>query len=196
MYIFDEVVSPLARFRMEFLNDSRTCIFLQDTPQFEAGGKQYGPFKSGVQVDLPNWVLDSFIIQGIVELAPEDAYDSVRRIQNFFNQERGQPRKLHGPLPSKFMYIALAQKVRRLKGDKTSLDPRTYEEIDKIQKVARFLRDTRLSKILRVADAGITQDMARRMTVEEKWLCDELALLLSKWKSAVLNELDEHEEAP
>lgn len=181
---------------MEFLNESRSCVFLQSTPQFEAGGQSYGPFKAGSQADLPNWVLDTLLIQGVVELSPEDAYDSVHRIQNFFNKERGQPRGLHGPLPSKYLYIALTQKIRRLMGDRTSIDPRTYDEIEKIRKVASFLRNTRLSKILRIANAGITQDMARRMTVEEKWLCDELSAMLTRWKAAVLDELDLGEEAP
>ncbi len=186
--MYSGVFEAVARLRMDFLNDLRSCVFKKDMNRFQVGGRTFGPYKAGAQAEFPNWILDVLLKHDVVELAPEDAFDSLPRIRNLYNTERGQPLELHDSLPSRFLYVALTQKIRRLKHDSASLDPRTYDEIEKIQQVASFLRDTRLSKILRVAKAGISQDMIRRMTMEEKWLCEELSSLLSRWRSAVLDE--------
>ncbi|MGQ4870868.1 MAG: hypothetical protein ACTSPE_01450 [Candidatus Thorarchaeota archaeon] len=187
MKVGDDVYEVMSRFRMEFLNTVRRCTIKRDIGVITAGGESYGPFQTGHQVELPNWLVDILLQRDVIELAPEDAYDSVLRIQNLYNTERNYPRELHNSIPSKYLYVALAQKIRRLRRDMTSLDPKTFDEIERIEKLAEFLRDVRLTKILRVAHAGITQEKMRRMTVEEKWLCEELNALLSEWRTASLN---------
>lgn len=55
------------------------------------------------------------------------------------------------------------------------MDPRRYEEIERMQRMIPFLVETRLSKIIRVAKSGAYQEKRKQMTNEERWLCEEIA---------------------
>ncbi|MHA2044920.1 MAG: hypothetical protein ACW99G_09000, partial [Candidatus Thorarchaeota archaeon] len=68
----------------------------------------------------------------------------------------------------------------------TSIDPRKYEEIEKLQRMVPFLVETRLSKILRVAKSGAYMEKRKQMAYEERWLCEELIDLLSGWRQKIL----------
>lgn len=168
---------------MLFLNEVRECIFQEPFSEINVIGKTLGPFKKGDKATLPNWVIESLLNHEIVDLTP-DAYDSVRRLQNLYREEEKQPHKLQTFQP--FLYTALGRKLHRLQSDRTSLDPRKYEEIEKLQRMVPFLVETRLSKILRVAKSGAYQEKRKQMAFEERWLCEELIGLFSSWRQNIV----------
>lgn len=169
---------------MLFLNENRDCIFQKQAPELTIKAQRYGPFKKGDRVTLPNWVIERLLEQDYVDIAPEDAYESLRRLQNLFREEEKLPHKLQTFQP--FLYAAIARKTLRLESDKTSMDPRKYEEVEKLRKMTPFLVETRLSKILRVAKSGAYQEKRNQMTHEERWLCEELIQLLAGWRQNVM----------
>ncbi|MBE0526838.1 hypothetical protein E4H12_01205 [Candidatus Thorarchaeota archaeon] len=174
----------MKRFEMDFLNESRDCIFHEDVSQINIAGEKIGPFKKGDQANLPNWVIENLLKHDLVDITPEDAYESLRRLQNLSREEEKHPHKLQTFQP--FLYTAIARKTLRLQSDKTSMDPRKYEEIEKLRKMTPFLVETRLSKILRVAKSGAYQEKRNQMAHEERWLCEELVELLSGWRQNVM----------
>ncbi|MFW9832513.1 MAG: hypothetical protein ACFFEK_00820 [Candidatus Thorarchaeota archaeon] len=184
MKLCSEAKDEMHRFEMLFLNETRECIFQKPLPEIIVGGSKMGPFKKGDQTSLPNWMIEQLLKQDIVDIAPEDAYDSLRRLQNLYRAEEKQPHKLQTFQP--FLYTALSRKVLRLQSDRTSIDPRRYDEIEKLQHMVPFLVETRLSKILRVAKSGAYQEKRKQMAYEERWLCEELIDLLSGWRQNIL----------
>jgi DNA replication initiation complex subunit (GINS family) len=184
MKLCSEAKDEMKRFEMLFLNDSRECIFQKPMSEITVGGRELGPFKKGDQVNLPNWMIEQLLKHDIVDIVPEDAYDSLRRLQNLYREEEKQPHKLQTFQP--YLYTALSRKVLRLQSDRTSIDPRKYDEIEKLQRMLPFLVETRLSKILRVAKSGAYQDKRKQMAYEERWLCEELIDLLSGWRQNIM----------
>jgi hypothetical protein len=184
MRICVDAKEAMKRFEMLFLNERRECIFLKPTPEFTVVGQKLGPFQKGDRVELPNWVIERLLKEDYVDIAPEDAYESLRRLQNLYREEEKQPHKFQTFQP--FLYTAIARKTLRLQSDKTSMDPRKYEEIEKLRKMTPFLVETRLSKILRVAKSGAYQEKRQQMAHEERWLCEELSGLLSGWRQNIM----------
>ncbi len=184
MKLFDETKDVMKRFDMLFLNEVRECIFQKPLTEINVSGKKLGPFKNGDKANLPNWVIERLQNHDIVDLSPEDAYDSLRRLQNLYREEEKQPHKLQTFQP--FLYTALGRKLLRLQSDRTSMDPRKYEEIEKLQRMVPFLVETRLSKILRVAKSGAYQEKRKQMAYEERWLCETLIDLFSGWRQNIL----------
>ena len=133
---------------------------------------------------LAFFMVTALMKHDIVDIVPEDAYDSLRRLQNLYREEEKQPHKLQTFQP--FLYTALSRKVLRLQSDRTSIDPRKYDEIEKLQRMVPFLVETRLSKILRVAKSGAYQEKRKQMAYEERWLCEELIDLLSGWRQNIM----------
>ena len=184
MKISSESTEVMKRFEMLFLNENRDCIFEKQVPEFTIKGQKFGPFKKGDRVTLPNWVIERLLKYDYVDIAPEDAYESLRRLQNLYREEEKHPHKLQTFQP--FLYAAIARKTLRLQSDKTSMDPRKYEEVEKLRKMTPFLVETRLSKILRVAKSGAYQEKRNQMAHEERWLCEELVRLLAGWRQNVM----------
>ncbi len=174
----------MKRFEMAFLNESRDCIFQKNVSQINIAGETFGPFKKGDHASLPNWVIEKLLKDESVDITPEDAYESLRRLQNLYREEEKHPHKLQTFQP--FLYTAIARKTLRLQSDKTSMDPRKYDEVEKLTKMTPFLVETRLSKILRVAKSGAYQEKKNQMAHEERWLCEELVELLSGWRQNVM----------
>ena len=90
------------RFEMAFLNESRDCIFQENVPQITAAGEKFGPFKKGDRASLPNWVIEKLLKNEYVDITPEDAYESLRRLQNLYREEEKHPHKLQTFQP--FLY--------------------------------------------------------------------------------------------
>jgi hypothetical protein len=167
MKLCSEAKDEMNRFEMLFLNETRECIFQRPMPEITVRGTKLGPFKKDDQASFPNWIVEQLLKHDIVDIVPEDAYDSLRRLQNLYREEEKQPHMLQTFQP--FLYTALNRKVLRLQSDRTSIDPRKYDEIEKLQRILPFLVETRLSKILR-----------------ERWLCEELINLLSGWRQNIM----------
>lgn len=184
MKLCSEVKDEMNRFEMMFLNEMRECIFQKPLPSMTVGGVVTGPFNKGDRVSFPNWVIERLMKHDLVDIVPEDAYDSLRRLQNLYRAEEKQPHKLQTFQP--FLYTALSRKVLRLQSDRTSIDPRKYDEIEKLQSMVPFLAETRLSKILRVAKSGAYQEKRNQMAYEERWLCEQLIDLLSGWRQNIM----------
>jgi hypothetical protein len=173
---FDDVIQ---RFREIFLNEVRGCIFQEDVPELTIGGKAMGPFKTDEKTHLPNWVIEILRSHGLVRIAPEDVYESVQKLENRHRMEKEQARLQEFP-PS--LYSAVNRSLHRLRSDKTSIDPRTYEDTERLERLLPVLVETRLSKIVRAAKSGALHDKKKLMTNEERWLCNELSVLIDTWR--------------
>ena len=184
MKISNESTEVLKRFEMLFLNENRDCVFQKQVPEFTIKGQKFGPFKKNDRITLPNWVIERLLKYDIVDIASEDAYESLLKLQNIYREEEKHPHKLQTFQP--FLYAAIARKTLRLQSDKTSMDPRKYEEVEKLRKMMPFLVETRLSKILRVAKSGAYQEKRNQMAYEERWLCEEIVELLAGWRQNIV----------
>ncbi|NWF94690.1 MAG: hypothetical protein HXY34_00950 [Candidatus Thorarchaeota archaeon] len=104
-------------------------------------------------------------------------------MQNLSNTEESASELLTFP---PFLYSALRERIKRFRNDKTSLDPETYyDEIQRTQRIFSSLVESRIAKLIRVVTSSKVQEMRKRMTSEELWLCEELATLLTEWQTNV-----------
>ena len=94
MKLCSDAKEEMNRFEMMFLNEARDCIFQKPMSEVTVAGNKLGPFKKGDQTSLPNWIIEQLLKHDIVDIAPEDAYDSLRRLQNLYREEEKQPHKL------------------------------------------------------------------------------------------------------
>lgn len=173
------------RVEMDFLNESRNCTFREDTSQIDVAGTKFGPFKKGVTEHLPNWVIENLLKHELVDIETKDHYEASKRLRNLKDEAKKNPYKLQQFPP--LLYTAITRKSLRLQSDKTSIDPRTYEDIENLRKMTYFLVETRLSKILRVANSNAYQETRKLMTQEERWLCEELVELISGWRQNIMD---------
>lgn len=177
----------MKRFEMAFLNESRECIFHENVSQINVVGEKFGPFKKGDRASLPNWIIENLLKHELIGIipqeAPEEAYESLKSLQNLYYNEEKEPQLQKFP---PFLYTAIARKSQRLQSDKTSMDPKKYTEVAKLRKIAESLIKTRESKILRVAKSGAYQEKRDQMAHEERWLCEELIELLSGWRQNIM----------
>lgn len=180
----------MKRYEMGFLNESRECVFQEDVPQISIAGEKQGPFKKGDSASLPNWVIENLFKHEKVDISPDDAYispddafESLRKLQKLSRNEKKSPYKLQEFQP--FLYTAIARKTLRLQSDKTSIDPMKYDEIETLQTLASSLVETRLSKILYAANSDYLEKR-NQMTKEEQWLCEEIVELLSGWRQNIM----------
>jgi hypothetical protein len=171
------------RAQMDYLNETGRCVFLKDVPQTLIGGKQLGPYSATSEADLPMWVVEKLANHGLVELSQDDNIASITRLQTVSRAEEDSPHKLQTFHP--LFYSAINRKMLNLQGDKSSLDPRLYDEIERLERMIPMLLESRLTKIIRVAKSGALQDKRKDMTLEERWLCKELTDLLSDWRKSL-----------
>lgn len=173
------------RTQMDFLNETGRCILLKDMPQITIGGETFGPYTATSQVDLPIWAIEKLMKHGYVELPQDEDIASLTRLQTISREEEDSPHKLQTFHP--LLYSAINRKMLNLQSDKSSLDPRLYDEIERLERMIPMLLESRLSKIIRVAKSGAMQDKRKDMTLEERWLCQELTDLLSDWRKSLFS---------
>ncbi|MHA1906467.1 MAG: hypothetical protein ACW98Y_04160 [Candidatus Thorarchaeota archaeon] len=173
------------RAQMDFLNETGRCEVIKDIPQILIGGQQFGPYSTTSQVDLPMWAIEKLTNHGYVELSPDEDIASLTRLQNISRDEEDSPHKLQTFHP--LLYSAINRKMLNLQSDKSSLDPRLYDEIERLERMIPMLLESRLSKIIRVAKSGALQDKRKDMTLEERWLSQELADLISDWRKSLFS---------
>ena len=105
----------------------------------------------------------------------------MENLEKLYRTEGNKLQAFHSSL-----YAALSRKMLRYQSDKTSIDPRRYDEIEKMQRMMPYLVETRVSKIWRVAKSGAYADKKKLMTNEERWLCEVLIELLSSWRKNIV----------
>jgi len=160
------------------------CSVVRDMPEVVIAGKKLGPLTTSSQVEIPNWVIGILKNHGYIEIDQDEDYTSIQYIQSVYRTEGDSPHKgLQSIHP--LLYSAINIKLLELRSEKASLDPKQYDEIERLRRLLGIISQKRLSKILRVAISGAYQDKRKDMTLEERWLCEELGLLASDWKNSL-----------
>ncbi len=175
----------LDRIQMEFLNDKRVCEFLRNTPEIAIGSQTIGPFKKGSRAELPNWIIEILRSQKIARLIPAENYDSSRVIENLYREEQ---KKKHGSLQTlpPFLYTATNRRIFLLQCDKTTLDPVSIDEIERLQTRLNSLIETRQLKIIRAATSNACLKWQAHLTREERILCEQISSIITSWKKQTI----------
>ncbi len=169
------------RTQMDYLNEIKRCTVTKDIPELYIGGERFGPYQKKFQVDLPMWAIETLRKHDYVELLQEEDTLSLVKLQKILRTEENSSKlQTFDPL----LYSAIKRRIFNLQSDKSLLDPRLYDEIEKIERVTPMLLQLRLTKIVQVARSGAF-DFQKNMTFEEKWLCQELVDLFSEWENSL-----------
>ena len=174
------------RCKMDYLNETRECVFLSPLPKMHVGGREIGPFEEGEIIELENWIINILMKEGLVEISLENEYEAIVHLQRIYQQEKRQSsiQDVH-----QLTYAAIREKIRYLQGDRTSPDPILQQDIDKLEDILKNIVEVRLSKVIRTAKSGAYQDIQKQMTHEERWLCEEIIETLSEWRHYTKEEM-------
>lgn len=185
MWLIPSHEEELDRIQMEFLNDKRTCEFVQDVPELSVCGQTIGPFKKGSRAELPNWIIEILRSQKIVRLIPAENYDSSRVLENLYREEH---KKKHGALQvlPPFLYTAINRRIFLLQCDKTSLDPVSIDEIERLQTQLYSLIEARQPKIIRAVTSNSCSKWQTHLTREERLLCELISSIITFWKKQAI----------
>lgn len=174
----------IERTTMGFLNETRTCEFKRDLAALNVGGQILGPFKTGDSVTLPNWAIEKLSERDYVQVHIQNAYDSTRNVDILHNREQKQKHSTLEDFPP-FFYVAVNRKIARLQRDKTSLDPVSVDDIERLDSRLKSLIEMRQPKIMRAAVSRSCFKWQSHMTNEEKWLCNRLSETLLQWHTKI-----------
>ncbi len=170
---------------MDFANDTRSCITIRDIPELLIAGKKVGPFPKSTQIELPNWAIEPLTNHGYVKLDPDSDYSSLQGVQNVHSVEKDSPHKGLQPIHP-LLYSAINKKLIKIRREKGTLDPKEFDELERLRLLISIISQKRLSKILRVAKSGACSEKRKAMTLEERWLCEEISILATEWRDHLL----------
>ncbi len=159
------------------------CTFLTDVPAIRLSNTSIGPFKSGQTVLLPNWIAEVLHDQGLVKISGGGVVEWMSRLQALVSDEKNKGALQACP---PLLYATSHRVVLSMKRDRTSIDPRQHDAIERVLMMLQTIGQSRLGKVIRLAKSGGCAEHRTRMTFEERWLCDIVSELVSAWYDAVV----------
>ncbi|RLI60675.1 MAG: hypothetical protein DRO67_08800 [Candidatus Asgardarchaeum californiense] len=148
--------------------------------------KKYGGSPKDDIVTLPFFVADKLVREGVAEYTA-DYIKNITLALRFFVKERDNvPLQ---KLPKNF-FILLRAKLRQIKEiNRTKPSPETLLEERRLNEFIRDLVSIRLNKLMRLARTGKSEEVIKKLTVEEEWLYIRLVKLYKYWLRAMNVEL-------
>ncbi|MHA1835878.1 MAG: hypothetical protein ACTSYQ_02980 [Candidatus Odinarchaeia archaeon] len=140
--------------------------------------------RKGMKVEVPWWAAEILLKNGLVELT-EPLIDSTY-IQKKVWSERATTKL--GELEKDF-YIKAKYYLDELKKQNiTSPNPILIRKIEEIEIPLNDLFSVRISKILKMAYRGASSSAMNKLTLEEKWLYENLRDIIKLWIKNLLGD--------
>jgi len=170
-------------------SDPVTVVILEPVEKFTIQGVEYGPLEPNSEVELPGWAADILVSQKRARIKEEEI--GLSDLQKALWRETGEPRLQQ--LPPDFYFRAKRRIARLAQDNRESPNAVRLATQQKMEQLLRDLVTHRLLKLMKVAlREERLREVKRRMTEEEQWLLDRLALLLRSWRKRVL-EMESHD---
>jgi len=172
----------LERREREYLMGTARTKMKSAVENLDVGDFHVDHLSEGESVDLPRWVADELVIQGMAELA-ETPFES--EIFGALSREKMMgPLQLSG-LPPDF-YVKMRRKLGAL-GAGVSEGRSKKEEFERLRAVCYDLVGIRLSKLLSLSSSSTpASSLAEKLTPEEAEFFAISQSLSKEWKAGLL----------
>jgi hypothetical protein len=155
-----------------------------DHPKIKLAGLSVGPFKEGNEYEVHYWIAKELVNSNVVHFRTEDI-DSTK-LYKIQWRERNQTAGHISKLPDEF-YPKLRRYLVKSK-DQVTLNPEKIREYDKAKDLAWDIVNSRLKKIVTLSSGpNPTNLILKKLSNEERYICQELGRLINNWKEHILN---------
>ncbi|WEU40712.1 MAG: DNA replication complex GINS family protein [Candidatus Odinarchaeum yellowstonii] len=144
------------------------------------------PVKStGSEFEIPWWKAKILMDEKIAELLDENEIDETYIQKKVWSEKaKTQPEELE-----KTFYLKLSNKLGKLKNEfKMNPSPILMKKIENLETLLNDLLSARLSKILKMSFRGAPPKILENLTLEEKWLYDEINQIIKIWVERILGD--------
>jgi hypothetical protein len=175
----------------DFEHQPTKIVANRNCQEIKLAGLNVGPFEEGNEYEIYNWIAWELERSGIVHFR-EDESLNVAKLNKLQWSERVQTVGQILRLPEDF-YPRLRRYLASLRKE-ASKSPEKMIENEKARQLTRDIVNSRLKKIVSIASAPAqTEQTLKNLTVEERFLYDELYEFINQWRTQIL-EYEEGEE--
>jgi len=169
----------------EFENSKVKVVAVKDSYEIELGDRKIGPFRSGEELEVLEWVAEILAEQGIVKFRDQDILD-VASVSKIHWKETVPASRQLSPLNPNF-YCELRRLIGRLRRE-SEKDPSRLKDYEKAVTLSKDIVNCRLRKIASLAASPATAgDVTQGMAREEKALYKVLSSVTVDWDKRLLN---------
>jgi hypothetical protein len=155
----------------------------RNCPEIKLAGLTVGPFDEGNEYAIYFWVAKELAAAGIVHFREDDTLDATKLFKAQWREGVQIPGQI-SEVPEDF-YPKLRRFISDLKEQASSSEK--YQEYDRAKQLARDIVNSRLKKIVALSSAPSQSDQVlKKLTVDEKIIYDQLVKLISEWKAKIL----------
>ena len=156
----------------------------RNCPEIKLAGLTVGPFDEGNEYEVYFWVAKELANAGMVHFREDDILDATKLFKVQWREGVQIPGQI-SDLPEDF-YPKLRRHLSTLK-DEISKQPEKINEYERTKHLAKDIVNSRLKKIVALSTAPVQSDQVlRKFSNEEKILYEQLAKIISQWKTKIL----------
>jgi len=158
----------------------------RNCPEIKLAGLTVGPFDEGNEYEIYFWVAKELASAGMVHFREEDVLDATKLFKAQWKEGVQIPGQIND-LPGDF-YPKLRRFLHDLKEQATQTQQsEKFHEYDRVKQLARDIVNSRLKKIVALSAApGQSDQVLKKLTVEERIVYEQLVKIISEWKAKIL----------
>jgi len=169
----------------EFENSRVKVVITRDSNEFDVGDRKIGPFKSGDEVELLEWIAEVLVDEGVAKFRDQDMLDLASLSKTHWKETIPTSRQL--PPLNPYFYCELRRLIGRLRKESRT-DPSRTKDYEKVLSLSRDIIDCRLRKIASLAASPtIPGDLIKGMAKEERMLYLTISAIMSDWNKRLLS---------
>jgi hypothetical protein len=166
-----------------FENSPVKAVANRNQPEIQLAGLTVGPFEEGNEYEIYYWVAEKLAEAGIVHFR-EEAQFGPSELYKVQWKERVQVAGQISELPEDF-YPKLRRYLASTEKEATQLEK--MQEHEKSKQLACDIVNSRLRKIVALSSGPTqTDQIAKRMANEERLIYEQLARLITNWRTRIL----------
>jgi len=165
---------------LDFQNRTVKIIVVRESGEINAGGKTFGPFRAGQEIEAPRWVADELVRSGIAKWRDEDRLDLTTLSKMHWRETIPTARQI--PAIGEDFYPMLRSLLVDLKAQSRS-DPAKGRDFEKAAHLSKDIVNCRIRKIVSLAASPAqTENALASLANEERGLYLTLSKIITEWR--------------
>jgi len=165
---------------LDFQNRIVKIAVVRESGEINAGGKTFGPFRAGQEVEVPRWIAEELVRSGIAKWRDEDRLDLANLSKMHWRETIPTARQI--PAVGEHFYQMLRSLLVELKTQSRS-DPAKGRDFEKAVHLSKDIVNCRIRKIVSLAAAPAqTEDVLANLANEERGLYLTLGRIITEWR--------------
>ena len=165
---------------LDFQSQAIKVAVVRESAEISAGGRTFGPFRAGQEVEVPRWVAQELVKSGIAKWRDEDRLDLATLSKMHWRETIPTARQI--PAVGEHFYQMVRSLLVELKAESRS-DPAKGRDFEKAVHLSKDIVNCRIRKIVSLAAAPAqTEDLLSNLANEERGLYLTLSRIITEWR--------------